>query len=103
MNTTPYAPEMKETQKPVSKPGVSLGLMSGGAGFTMTLSLSLIMTIIFSYGAAKLSYDTFHSVGWAVLAFFFSGIYYPYYALFVSRPPGLSTPPPMGMTGARRR
>lgn len=100
MNTTPYAPEMKKSE---SKPGVSVGLMSGGAGVTMTLSLSLIMTIIFSYGAAKLSYDTFHSVGWAVLAFFFSGIYYPYYALFVSRPPGLSTPPPMGMTGARRR
>lgn len=100
MNTTPYAPEMKKSE---SKPGVSVGLMSGGAGVTMTLSLSLIMTIIFSYGAAKLSYDTFHSVGWAVLAFFFSGIYYPYYALFVSRPPGLSTPPPMGMMGARRR
>ena len=103
MNTTPYAPEMNETRKPVSKPGVSLGLMSGGAGFTMTLSLSLILTLVFSYGAAKLSYDTFHSVGWAVLAFFFSGVYYPYYALFVSRPPGLSTPPPMGMMGARRR
>jgi hypothetical protein len=103
MNTTPFASEMNETRKPVSKPGVSLGLMSGGAGFTMTVSLSLILTIIFSYGAAKLSYDMFHSVGWSVLAFFFSGVYYPYYALFLNRPPGLSTPPPMGMTGARRR
>ena len=81
-------------------PGVSVGIMSGGAGVMMSVSLSLIVSIIFSYGAAKLSYDTFHSVGWAVLAFFFSGIYYPYYALFLHKPP---PPAPLGMLGARRR
>lgn len=84
-------------------PGVSVGLMSGGVGFLMTISFSLILSILFAYGAAKLSYDMFHSVGWAVLAFIFSGFYYPYYALFLSRPAGLSAPPPMGMMGARRR
>ena len=95
--STPYMPT--ETQK---KPaGVSVGLMSGGTGFVMSVSISLIFTLIFSYGAAKLSYDMFHSVGWAVLAFLFSGVYYPYYALFLSRS---SVPTaPMGMLGARRR
>jgi hypothetical protein len=94
-------PILSETKKPT--PGVSVGLMSGGAGVIMTVSLSLIVSILFSYGAAKLSYDTFHSVGWAILAFLFSGFYYPYYAFFVHKAPGLSTPPPMGMMGARRR
>jgi hypothetical protein len=92
--------EVPRQQKPV---GISLGLMSGGVGFTMSVSVGLILSILFSYGAAKLSYDTFRSVGWAVFAFIFSGFYYPYYALFVSKSTALSTPPPMGMLGARRR
>lgn len=100
-NPSPVVSGVAETKKPT--PGVSVGLMSGGAGVMMTVSLTLIFSILFSYGAAKLSYDTFHSVGWAVLAFIFSGFYYPYYALFVNRPGAMSTPPPMGMTGARRR
>lgn len=100
---SPVISATTEAKKTTPSGDVSVGLMSGGTGVVMSISLSLIFAIIFSYGAAKLSYDTFHSVGWAVLAFFFSGFYYPYYALFVNRTGSMSVPPPMAMTGARRR
>ena len=73
--------------------GITLGSM-------MTISLSLIAHLIFSYGAAKLSYDMFGSVGWAVLDFIFSWFYYPYYALFLHKAPVQA---PLGIVGARRR
>ena len=72
--------------------GITLGSM-------MTISLSLIAHLIFSYGAAKLSYDMFGSVGWAVLDFLFSWFYYPYYALFLNK----SAPPALGIVGAARK
>jgi len=46
--------------------------------------LGIILTIIFHAGAAKLSYDKYGSIGWAILAFIFGSLYYPYYAFFVS-------------------
>ena len=49
-----------------------------------------IAHILFSVGAAKLSYDKFQSVGWAFLAAIFSWFYYPYYAFFVSTPASAS-------------
>jgi hypothetical protein len=45
---------------------------------------SILFYILYSYGAAKLSYDKFGSIGWAVLNFFFAVFYYPYYAIFLS-------------------
>jgi hypothetical protein len=57
---------------------------------------SFLFFLIFSYGAAKLSYDKFGSIGWAVLDFFFATFYYPYYAIFLSGPSGSSF-------GGRRR
>ncbi len=47
---------------------------------------SLLFYIAFSYGAAKLSYDKYQSVGWAILNFIFAAFYYPYYAIFLSGP-----------------
>ena len=45
---------------------------------------SLLFYVLYAYGAAKLSYDKFQSVGWAILDFIFPMFYYPYYAIFVS-------------------
>lgn len=59
--------------------------------------LGSLPMILFSLGAAKLSYDRFQSFGWAILAFIFSGIYYPYYAFFIST----AAPPAMVMAGRR--
>ena len=53
----------------------------GGTGI-----LSVIFWLVFSYGAAKLSYDKYRSMGWAILDFFFSYYYYPYYALVLNSP-----------------
>lgn len=47
---------------------------------------SILFYILFSYGAAKLSYDKFGSVGWAIVDFIFATFYYPYYAIFLSGP-----------------
>jgi len=47
---------------------------------------SILFFIVFSYGAAKLSYDKYRSVGWAILDFFFSSFYYPYYAIVLNNP-----------------
>ena len=63
--------------------------------------LSVLPSILFSLGAAKLSYDRFRSFGWALLAFLFSAIYYPYYAFFISGGPALNSP--TGLVGAARR
>ena len=48
--------------------------------------LALLYFILFSYGAAKLSFDKYRSFGWAILDFFFSSFYYPYYAIFLNSP-----------------
>lgn len=48
--------------------------------------LGIIFAIVFSYGAAKLSFDKYRSIGWAILDFFFSSFYYPYYAIFLNSP-----------------
>lgn len=44
----------------------------------------VLMYLIHGIGAAKLSYDKYGSIFWAIPAFFFSAVYYPYYAFFVS-------------------
>ena len=48
------------------------------------IGVGLIPALIFFGGAAKLSYDKFRSVGWAIVAFLFAPIYYMYYAFFLS-------------------
>jgi hypothetical protein len=47
---------------------------------------ALIYFVVFSYGAAKLSFDKYRSFGWAILDIFFSSFYYPYYAIFLNSP-----------------
>ena len=50
----------------------------------------IIFGFIFAYGAAKLSFDRYGSFGWALLDFVFPMFYYPYYAIFVSKPASAS-------------
>jgi len=65
--------------------------------------LCFFFGIIYSYGAAKLSYDYNRSIGngsaffWAVICYFFAGMYYPYYAIFLNPVSSTAT-----MTGGRR-
>ena len=60
-------------------------------------ALSTIFGIITMAGAAKLSYDRYGSIFWAIIAFIFAPIYYVYYAFFVS------SRAPSGILGGRRR
>lgn len=53
---------------------------------TLYSIIGFIFAVLFSYGAAKLSYDKYRSIGWAVLDFFFSWFYYPYYAIVLNTP-----------------
>ena len=91
MSAVPPVVVVEETKK--SSPAYSTAVIS-------YIVVSVLISIMFSVGAAKLSYDRFRSVGWAIVAFLFSGLYYPYYAFFVSGPAVMS---PTGMLGAMRR
>jgi hypothetical protein len=66
-------PKTEKELEPLMMALVSISAIFGG-----------LFYIIFSYGAAKLSYDRFQNVGWAVLDFLFPMFYYPYYAFTMS-------------------
>jgi hypothetical protein len=66
----------------------AVGIVAGVFGF--------LISVIWCYGAASLSYAKYGSIGWAILDFFFATFYYPYYALV------LNTPTPTMMGGRRR-
>jgi hypothetical protein len=59
---------------------------------TISMIFFVILAFLCSYGAAKLSwcYNKFNGadnstcLGWSILAFFFSGLYYPYYGVFLN-------------------
>jgi hypothetical protein len=80
-----------------------------GSYLAFSAGLVLFFSIIYSYGAAKLSYAYNTSVGsssailWSILAFMFSGIYYPYYAYFVNPVGAPSVSMTLPIVGGRRR
>jgi hypothetical protein len=53
---------------------------------TTWMLVSILPSLLFAFGAAKLSYDKFRSFGWAIIAFLFAPFYYIYYAFFISVP-----------------
>ena len=66
------------------KPEVASPAVVARAG--LGVAVMILPTLIFAAGAAKLSYDRFRSVGWAIVAFIFPAFYYMYYAFVVSVP-----------------
>ena len=78
---------------------------NAGTAVMMSFLLTLFILFMVNFGAARLSYcynvytgNPGSALAWSVLAFFFSGIYYPFYALFLN--PLCSVAPLMG--GRRR-
>jgi hypothetical protein len=68
---------------------VAYNSTGGGGVFGSIFSLlGLLFVFAYSFGAAKLSYDKYQSIGWAIFNFFFATFYYPYYAIFLSGPAG---------------
>ena len=96
----------------MSTPGVNPALTQQNTTTTTTPTAQMsffggLLFILASFGgllgfllhlaAAKLSYDKYGSIGWAILDFFFGTIYIPYYAFF------LNTPSQQPMFGGRPR
>lgn len=64
-------------------------------GYYPVVGISLL-TMVYCYGAAKLSYNyniytnnSGYAFLWAILCYFFAFLYYPYYAIFLNPLPGL--------------
>ena len=94
--TSVAAPAVASQQ---TTPGAATSVVNTASIMSMlSVSLGVIFHLIFACGAARLSYDKFGSVGWAVLDFFFSWVYYPYYALFLNTPS-----PALGIVGSARK
>ena len=72
-------------KKPVLKSG-NVGSTGSSGMIAVPIIIGVIIGFLFSYGAARLSYNTYGSYAWAFLAFIFSAFYYPYYAFFVNKP-----------------
>ena len=92
MASTPTNPALTETKTTTPTPSIWGGIMSIVAGF------GGIFALLLHFAAAKLSYDKYQSLGWAILDFFFGTVYIPYYAFFLNTP---SQQPTLG--GRRRR
>jgi hypothetical protein len=81
LTTPPPATTTTESQPATFWTVLTLILGSFGGVFAFLLHAA----------AAKLSYDKYQSVGWAILDFFFGTIYIPYYAFFLNTPSSSST------------
>jgi ABC-type multidrug transport system permease subunit len=66
----------------------------GWIWWLIVLITSLIFSLLYGVGAAKLAYDRTRSALFAILAFFLSPLYYPYYAF--------TQPAPTVMGAARK-
>jgi hypothetical protein len=79
-------------------------------GFVFSMFFTIILFVLYAYGAASLSYCYNIQQGassgtatlWAVLAFLFCGWYYPYYALLLHPVCGFATGKNKGLVGGRR-
>ena len=97
-SSPPGPPSPDANTGPANKPESDNTDTAKAAGVVAIIGgiFGFIFAILWSYGAASLSYTKYGSVGWAILDFFFATFYYPYYALV------LNTPTPQMMGGRRR-
>lgn len=104
--TTASSSDIEETIDTVAEDATksissgTLDMKTVGAFGIVSSIVSIVFGLAFCIGAAKLSYDRFGSMGWAILDFFFAYLYYPYYAFFVSGP---VQQPATGLFGGKRR
>lgn len=82
------APPPPQTQPPETQTSETKTTQSSGwtVGGIVYLSLSIISIAVVNFGAARISYHKYRSIGWAILAFIFAPLYYPFYGLFLSTP-----------------
>jgi len=67
-------------------------IIAGAAvGSVLLMIFTIISSILYAAGAARLSYLKYGSIVWAVIDFFFAPFYYPFYALVLAEPVPAST------------
>jgi hypothetical protein len=80
---------MQSSVPPVAKEpvAVSTNTKSVAGGFMIAGTvIASIFAFLFHYGAARLSYLKYQSIGWAIVDFFFAVFYYPYYVFVLAEP-----------------
>jgi hypothetical protein len=82
-------------QTPAPTPDDSKGKTMGALAIAGAV-IGTLFALLWSFGAARLSYLKYGSIGWAILDFFFATFYYPFYAFF------LADSPVAPMMGGRR-
>lgn len=81
---------------------VDTAVVAGTSLYTIILVLlGSIPLLIFHYGAAKLSFDTYGSYLWAFVDFLFPYLYYPFYAIVLKSSVSVGSSP--AVFGGRRR
>ena len=100
MSAAPTTPATVQPPAATASSTVSTGGSSILAGLEGILILMFFVFFAFgpSLSAAKLSYDKYQSLPWAILDFFFAVFYIPYYAFFLNSP----TSQTFGGRGRRR-
>ena len=83
-----------------TKPATTTTTTSLFGGFEALFGVLFFLFLLLgpSLSAAKLSYDKYQNIGWAILDFFFAVFYLPYYAFFLNSP----SAPAMGGRHRRR-
>jgi len=94
MSSAPTNPALTQPTSTTTTPTPSVfgGLMM------ILASFGGVFAFLLHAAAAKLSYDKYQSVGWAIIDFIFGSIYIPYYAFFLNT----SSAPAMGGRPRRR-
>jgi len=71
---------------------VDASVIAGAAvGSVFLMIFTIISSILYAAGAARLSYLKYGSIVWAIIDFFFAPFYYPFYALVLAEPVPAST------------
>jgi hypothetical protein len=95
------APPQPQPEKPPAT-SAFLSFFTPSPLLWVSVALAAIPVFIFSYGAAKINWNVNQSYIWSIIAFFFSGFYYPYYAFFQMKTLGIVSSTVQAI-GARRR
>jgi len=97
------------TKEDLKEPFNSSSNPLAGLGIIVIIPL-IILSLSFSVGSAMLSYhynvymgNSSSAIIWAILAYFFSGFYYPFYAFFLDPLPTMSPVMIPALTGSARR
>jgi hypothetical protein len=96
MSTPGANPALTATTPPAEKKSSGFSIF-GGFEFLFGVLFFFLVLLGPGLSAAKLSYDKYQSILWAILDFFFAVFYIPYYAFF------LNTPTQQSTFGGRRR